>query len=136
MKLYCPDFIIRQYDKEIYLEHFGISEDGKNSRFTAEELELYRKHVNDKILLHKKHGTKLIYTFSKYNDGKDTISHLKEELQKAGISFDYRNSKEIYKILVQNIEDKYFNKFIQLICVFITRFKTNNCLLIFAINVI
>ena len=126
LKLYCPDFIIRQYDKEIYLEHFGISEDGKNSRFTAEELELYRKHVNDKILLHKKHGTKLIYTFSKYNDGKDTISHLKEELQKAGISFDYRNSKEIYKILVQNIEDKYFNKFIQLICVFITRFKTNN----------
>lgn len=126
LKLYCPDFIIRQYDKEIYLEHFGISEDGQNSRFTAEELELYRKHVNDKILLHKKHGTKLIYTFSKYNDGKDTISHLKEELQKAGISFDYRNSKEIYKILVQNIEDKYFNKFIQLICVFITRFKTNN----------
>ena len=126
IKPYCPDFVIRQFDKEIYLEHFGISEDGKNGRFTPEELEMYKKHVNDKILLHKQHGTKLIYTFSKYNDGRDTITHLKEELQKAGISFEFKNSKEIYKAIIQNIEDKYFNKFIQLVCVFISRFKTNN----------
>ncbi len=126
IKLYCPDFLIRQYDKEIYLEHFGITQDGKNNRFSEEELKLYKQHINDKILLHKKHGTKLIYTFSKYNDGRDTITHLKEELQKAGISFEYKNSKEIYKTLIQNMEDKYFNKFIQLVCVFISRFKTNN----------
>ena len=126
IKPYCPDFLIKQFDKEIYLEHFGISEDGKNPRFSSEELESYKKHVNDKIILHKQHGTKLIYTFSKYNDGRDTITHLKEELQKAGISFEYKNSKEIYKAIIQNIEDKYFNKFIQLVCVFISRFKTNN----------
>ncbi len=126
IKLYCPDFIIRQYDKEIYLEHFGISEEGKNPRYTEEELQLYKQHIRDKIRLHKKHGTKLIYTFSKYKDGRDTISHLKEELQKVGISFEYRNSKEIYRTLVQTMEDKYFNKFIQLVCVFISRFKTNN----------
>ncbi len=126
MKLYCPDFLIRQYDKEIYLEHFGISEEGKNSRFTEEELKIYKQHVRDKIKIHKKHGTKLIYTFSKYKDGRDTISHLKEELQKAGISFEYKNSKEIYRTLIQTMEDKYFNKFIQLVCVFISRFKINN----------
>lgn len=126
IKPYCPDFVIRQFDKEIYLEHFGISEDGKNGRFTEEELKLYKKHVNDKIILHKQHGTKLIYTFSKYKDGRDTITHLKEELQKAGISFESKNNKEIYKAIIQNIEDKYFNKFIQLVCVFIARFKTNN----------
>jgi len=126
IKPYCPDFLIKQFDKEIYLEHFGISEDGKNARFTPEELETYKKHVNDKILLHKQHGTKLIYTFSKYNDRRDTITHLKEELQKAGISFEFKNSKEVYKAIIQNIEDKYFNKFIQLVCVFISRFKTNN----------
>ena len=77
IKPYCPDFLIKQFDKEIYLEHFGISEDGKNPRFSEEELETYKKHVNDKILLHKQHGTKLIYTFSKYKDGRDTITHLK-----------------------------------------------------------
>lgn len=126
IKPYCPDFVIRQFDKEIYLEHFGISDEGKNSRFTEEELALYKKHVNDKIILHKQHGTKLIYTFSKYRDGRDTITHLKEELQKAGISFETKNNKEIYKLIIKSIEDKYFNKFIQLICVFITRFKTNN----------
>ncbi len=126
IKPYCPDFVIRQFDKEIYLEHFGISESGKNSRFSEEELAKYKKHINDKIELHKRHGTKLIYTFSKYNDGRDTITHLKEELQKAGISFDPKNAKEIYNVIIQNMEDKYFNKFIQLVCVFISRFKTNN----------
>lgn len=126
IKPYCPDFLIKQYNKQIYLEHFGISEDGKNSRFSSEELTIYKKHINDKIRLHKKHNTKLIYTFSKYNDGKNTITHLKEELIKSGISFDTKNNKEIYTAIIQNVEDKYFNKFIQLICVFISRFKTNN----------
>lgn len=125
-KPYCPDFLIKQYGKEIYLEHFGISESGINNRYTEEELKEYKKHINDKILTHRKHGTKLIYTFSKYNDGKDTLTHLKEELIKAGISFEQKNNQEIYKAILQNAEDKYFNKFIQLVCVFISRFKTNN----------
>lgn len=125
-KPYCPDFYITQFDKKIYLEHFGISENGKNCRFSESELLKYKKHVNDKILLHKKHGTKLIYTFSKYNDGRSVISHLKEELQKNGISLEPKNSKEIYKAIISTAEDKYFNKFIQFICVFISRFKTNN----------
>lgn len=125
-KPYCPDFLIKQYDKEIYLEHFGISEDGENNRFTKEELETYKKHINDKILTHRRHGTKLIYTFSKYRDGRDTLTHLKEELIKNGISFEVKDSKEIYKAILKNAEDKYLNKFIQLVCVFISRFKTNN----------
>ena len=126
IKPYCPDFIIRQYGKEIYLEHFGISESGENPRYSKEELEQYKKHVNDKIMFHRKHGTKLIYTFSKYNDNKDTITHLKEELIKSGISFEPKNQKAIYKAILSNLEDKYFNKLVQLICVFISRFKTNN----------
>lgn len=125
-KPYCPDFVINQYDKKIYLEHFGISEDGKNGRFTEEELFIYKKHINDKILLHKRHNTKLIYTFSKYNDKRDTLTHLKEELIKNGISLEPKNTKEIYKAIISSAEDKYFNKFIQLVCVFISRFKTNN----------
>ncbi len=126
IKPYTPDFLIKQYDKEIYIEHFGISEEGKNNRFNHQQLEEYKKQINDKIKLHKQHNTKLIYTFSNYKDGKDTITHLKEELIKAGISFEQKNSKEIYNTIIKNIEDKYFNKLIQLICVFISRFKTNN----------
>ena len=38
-KKYTPDFLITQGNKKVYLEHFGISEDGKNSLYTQEELE-------------------------------------------------------------------------------------------------
>lgn len=45
IKTYCPDFLIKQGNKRIYLEHFGISEDGKNNRFTQEELVKYKKSI-------------------------------------------------------------------------------------------
>lgn len=126
IKTYCPDFLIKQGDKQIYLEHFGISEDGKNNRFTEEELNKYKKTINEKIALHRKHKTNLIYTFSKYNDGIDLIKHLEKELIEAGIKFDTKNDIEIYKKIAKNAEEKYFNKFITLICTFISRFKVNN----------
>jgi DNA helicase-4 len=36
-KPYCPDFLIKYKGQEIYLEHFGISEEGQNTRFTSQE---------------------------------------------------------------------------------------------------
>ena len=125
-KPYCPDFLIKYNGQEIYLEHFGLTESGENDRFTKDELEDYKRHVNDKIKLHKKHKTKLIYTFSKYNDGRDVISHLEEILLKEGIKFNAKDDVEIYKRLAQKAEDKYFTKFIQLVCNFINRFKVSN----------
>ena len=125
-KPYCPDFLIRYNGQEIYLEHFGISEEGKNNRFTTKELDQYKKHINDKILLHKQHGTRLIYTFSKYNDGRDLIIHLEEELTKCGIKFEDKDDIEIYQRLAHKAEDKYFSKFILLVCNFINRFKVCN----------
>ena len=125
-KPYCPDFLIKNGDQEIYLEHFGISESGENDRFTASQLEEYKQHINDKIKLHRKHKTKLIYTFSKYNDGRDLITHLEEILLKEGIKFDAKNDIEIYKQLAKKAEDKYFTKLIQLLCNFINRFKVSN----------
>lgn len=47
-KPYTPDFIIRQNGQEIYVEHFGITEDGQNSLYTEEQLNMYKKAVNDK----------------------------------------------------------------------------------------
>ncbi len=125
-KPYCPDFLIKQDGREIYLEHFGLSEDGTNNRFTKAEIEIYKKNIKDKIKLHKEHGTKLIYTFSKYKDNRDLIKHLEEILKKEGINFDKKSNVEIYKKIAGNAEDKYFNKLVQLICTFIARFKVNN----------
>lgn len=123
-KPYTPDFIIKQGDKTSYIEHFGITEDGKNNRYSQEELDKYKSIVNKKILLHRQHKTDLIYTFSKYKDKRSLLSHLEEELVKRGYTLNKRNSKEIYKQLIDKQESKYITKLTLFICSFIGNFKT------------
>lgn len=42
-KPYTPDFCIKQGDNVAYIEHFGITEDGKHSFYSVEELERYKQ---------------------------------------------------------------------------------------------
>ena len=123
-KPYTPDFIIKQGNNICYLEHFGISEDGKNDRYTKQELTRYKQAIKDKISLHKKHKTNLIYTFSKYKNG-TLINHLEEELIKNGFELNRRSDKEILEKLISQEENKYIRKIVNLVCRFITNFKTN-----------
>ncbi len=124
-KPYTPDFIIREGDKVAYVEHFGISEDGKSNRFSDDELNAYKKAINDKVKLHKAHGTKLIYTFSSYNDRRPLLDHLKEELENNGFTLRPRSNKEIMQKLVSSEENRYIRKLVALVCRFITNFKTD-----------
>ena len=124
-KPYTPDFVIRQGDKTAYIEHFGITEDGKSNRFSADELVSYKKAINDKITLHKQHGTTLIYTFSAFNDGRTITEHLREQLEDAGFELTPRSNKEVMEMLVTSEENRYIRKLVALICRFITNFKTN-----------
>ncbi len=124
-KPYTPDFCIKQGDKVAYIEHFGITEDGKHSYYTEEQLNKYKKSILDKIALHKKHGTTLIYTFSKFKDGRDLLAHLKEKLINAGFVLEKRSSEEVFEKLLNTEENKYILKLVKLICVFINNFKTN-----------
>ena len=124
-KPYTPDFRIWQGDKEAYLEHFGITEDGQNNRFSSDELDAYKKAVRDKIMLHRQHGTKLLYTFSSYKDRRPLIEHLQEQLEAAGFELHPRSNKEVMEKLVISEENRYIRKLVALICRFITNFKTN-----------
>lgn len=124
-KPYTPDFRISQGDQVAYIEHFGITEDGRNDRFSPDELTAYKKAVNDKVLLHKQHGTKLIYTFSSYKDRRPLIDHLREQLEQAGFELHPRSNKEVMEKLVTSEENRYIRKLVTLICRFITNFKTN-----------
>ncbi len=124
-KPYTPDFIIYQGEKSAYLEHFGITESGQNDRFSPEEVERYKKAVNDKVLLHQKHATTLIYTFSAYNDGRSILDHLKEKLEANGFELRQRSNKEVMEMLVAGEENRYIRKLINLICRFISNFKVN-----------
>lgn len=125
LKLYTPDFTIVQGEKVAYLEHFGISQDGRNSRYNAAQLEKYKCEVNDKVKLHKKHGTDLIYTFSEYNDGRSLLEHLKEELEAHGFELHPRPSKEVFEKIVNTEENRYISRLVGLVCNFIQNFKTN-----------
>lgn len=124
-KPYTPDFIIRQGDKIAYIEHFGITQDGKNDRFSDDQLDAYKKVINDKINLHRQHDTKLIYTFSQYIDRKPLIEHLQKELENNGFELHLRSNKEIMEKLISTEENRYIRKLLNLICRFITNFKTN-----------
>lgn len=124
-KPYTPDFVIKQGDKTAYIEHFGITEDGRSNRFSEDELVTYKKAINDKIQLHRQHGTTLIYTFSSYNDGRTITEHLKEKLEDTGFVLSPRSNKEVLEMLVSSEENRYIRKLVALICRFITNFKTN-----------
>lgn len=124
-KPYTPDFIIYQDGKSAYLEHFGISENGENDRYSQEELDRYKKAVNDKVRLHKEHATTLIYTFSSYNDRKPLLTHLRDELEAKGFEIRPRSNKEIMEMLVAGEENRYIRKLINLVCRFISNFKVN-----------
>ncbi len=124
-KPYTPDFIIKQGDKVAYIEHFGVTEEGKNDRFTEEELTRYKNCVNDKVKLHRKHGTTLIYTFSEFKDKRNILKHLQEKLEGAGFELIPRSNKEIMDKLITSEESRYVRKLVNLICRFITNFKTN-----------
>ena len=124
-KPYTPDFVIKQDDKVAYIEHFGISESGQNDRYSQQELERYKKAVNDKIMLHRNHNTPLIYTFSGYNDGKPMLMHLRERLEEKGFEIRPRSNKEVMSTIVAGEENRYIRKLVSLICRFISNFKVN-----------
>ena len=124
-KPYTPDFVIFQDGKTAYLEHFGVSENGENHRYSQDELDRYKKAVNDKVRLHRKHGTTLIYTFSSYNDRRPLLMHLREELEAKGFVLRPRSNQEIMEMLVAGEENRYIRKLISLVCRFISNFKVN-----------
>ncbi|MBQ7889692.1 MAG: UvrD-helicase domain-containing protein [Erysipelotrichaceae bacterium] len=122
-KKYTPDFCIKQGELRVYLEHFGISDEGKNPLYTEENLKVYIKNINDKIRLHKQFHTPLITTYSSYKDHRPLLDHLKEELKNKGFTLVERDSKEVYQALVNSDSDKYCIHFVIFLMNFISRFK-------------
>lgn len=125
-KIYTPDFYIKQGNNECYIEHFGITEDGKNNRYTPEELNKYIVEMEYKIHHHATFKTNLIKTFSAYNDGRELIDHLKEELLKQGFDLKPRSDLEVYNKILLHEKDKYVTKLSNLVSRFIHNFKAKD----------
>lgn len=125
MKPYTPDFLIRQGEHSVYLEHFGVSEDGKNDRMSEDALKRYRDQANRKVLLHREHGTEMIYTYSSYRDGRPLWEHLQEQLTAHGLVLSPRDPAEVISGIIRQENSRYARKMLNLICDFIRNFKTN-----------
>jgi len=119
-KLYTPDFFIEQGEKVAYIEHFGITEDGKNNHYAKEALLEYKKNMEDKIKFHMEHKTNLIWTYAEYRDGRSFLEHLKEELLKNGFCLQPRSEKEVIEQLIQIKKIQCSKRMINLICKKIT----------------
>lgn len=122
---YLPDFTIIVHNEPIYIEHFGITEDGKNSYYDAQTLDKYIKAIEWKKRLHKKHHTKLVYTYSSYNDGRNFLEDLKSQLENLQIEFKPRDAKEVFQQLTKNQDSKCYRRLLKLLSNFIESFKTN-----------
>lgn len=86
-QLYKPDFLIKQDDKEIWLEHFGVTidENGIPHAAWCEEEDNYIQQMKDKIKTHQLNNTTLIQTNQSLFLNETLLTHLKNELEKHGL---------------------------------------------------
>lgn len=123
-KKYTPDFYIRQGEHAVWLEHYALSESGYNSIFTQQQIAKYKKEIRDKRDIHARCKTRLIETWSLYNDRRPLLEHLKEILEQEGFVLKPRDLTEVYKKIVDTGKDKYIFKLIQFMMNFIEQYKT------------
>ena len=64
-KPYTPDFKIWQDGKVTYIEHFGITEDGFNGRYSEEELSRYKSQASNVARRLRSPPLKTLTNFSK-----------------------------------------------------------------------
>ena len=124
-KKYTPDFYICQGEHTAWLEHYALTESGYSRLFTPQQIAKYKKEIRDKRALHTACHTKLLETWSFYNDRRPLLAHLKEELEKEGFVLKPRDMDEVYRKIVETGKDKYIYKLILFMMDFIEQYKTD-----------
>lgn len=120
---YVPDFYLPDYD--IYLEHFGINEEGQTPWLSDIEGEKYVADMEWKRSKHIKHGTTLLETYSFYNKQGVLIEKLQEQLLAKGVKFQEADYLTIFNFVYQEGKDKYFKEFVKLLSNFLGLFKSS-----------
>jgi DNA helicase-4 len=126
-KSYTPDFLIKQGDNQIYMEHFGTTKKGgKNDSMSKEALDKYNKNRSYKISYWNDSNKEFIYTWSNYGkQGMDHITDLKYRLTQRGFKLVKRSDDdfEVYKALRAYDRRRYCNSFAYLLNKFIGQYK-------------
>ena len=124
-KPYAPDFYLPEY--KIYIEHFGISEDGSvpswfKSRGKKSATEAYKEGMDWKRKTHKRHNTILIETYSWERKKGILFKNLADKLSAYGVVFRKKSYEEIKKITKEAFDIDGFTK----ICVAFLRLVKEN----------
>ena len=121
-KRYQPDFYLPDYD--IWLEHFGIDENGRLPWLSAEEEQKYRKGMEWKREIHAKYGTKLLETYSYWDNEGTLLEHLDGLLKENGVEYHEPDLKTIYKTVFGTKTTRYFSELINLCTTFLSLYKS------------
>ena len=120
--VYHPDFYLPDYD--IYIEHFGITEDYRLPWLDEEGEKKYLEGIEWKRKLHKENHTKLLETYS-YMVSKGTfLNELENLLRVNGVKFNPPAFEDIFKVCYEDRNDIYMREFVSLCSSFITLFKS------------
>lgn len=124
-RAYQPDFYLTDYD--IWLEHFGIDENGRVPWMETEVEERdYLDGMEWKRMVHRTCGTRLIESYSFWNRDHDLLNRLEQLLMDAGITLD-NDSERNAKICGALLHDKkFFSSMAQLLTTFISLVKSSN----------
>ena len=120
---YIPDFTLNLFDKELYIEYYGLTTYQSDSNFTVDDISFYNKLIEKKRQLHDKYKTDLIELYSSYKSNTNYIKELKEEINKRNIVLTPLSNTEIFYRLIYTAQDVHFIKFAHLMMVFISHFK-------------
>lgn len=133
---YCPDFSIYfekgGVTKRIYLEHFGINEQGLVPTWFAKERGITYEEANQryndgrtwKKEAHDKFGTQLLETSSADFHSSDIKNKLRKLLEDAGVLIQEKTDEELYNLILPK-SSKQEKAFIRLVITFVTLLKSN-----------
>lgn len=121
-KKYTPDFYLPKYD--LYIEHFGINQDGRCPQYSLSEEKKYLNEMELKRETHKKNGTVLIETYSYYHSQGELIAKLQEKLEMHGVEYAPVDLRVVFERVFDHTEDRYMIKLTKLVSTFINLFKS------------
>ncbi len=123
-RLYQPDFYLPEYD--IWLEHFGINENGRAPQYSLIEEQQYLESMEWKRSIHAKNNTRLIESYSYWNKNDELWDKLEQLLANNGVVVeqDEERMSELYTRL--NSDDRFLKGITNLISTFLSLAKANN----------
>lgn len=124
-RAYQPDFYLVDYD--IWLEHFGINASGRPEWIkNAVEQQKYVDNMKWKREVHQRCGTKLIESYSYWNEDQNLLNKVSELLTRNGVELKpdpVRNAENCRRLLRDR---SFYDSIGKLLSTFISLAKSNN----------